>query len=43
MYVMAARLLALAHLELPEVVETGRVLGKGAYGKVVEVKVLGMK
>ena len=40
---MAARLPALAPLELPEVVETGRVLGKGAYGEVVEVKVLGMK
>ena len=40
---MAARLPELAELELPEVVDTGRVLGKGAYGEVVEVKVQGMK
>lgn len=40
---MAARLPALAHLELPEVVKTGRILGKGSYGEVVEVQVHGRK
>ena len=40
---MAARLPALAHLEVPEVVETETELGRGAYGKVVVVKVLGME
>ena len=28
----------LRHYNLPDVMETGRVLGKGAYGKVLEMK-----
>lgn len=33
----------LSHLELREVVETGNLLGKGAYGEVTEVNVRGQK
>lgn len=33
----------LAHLELREVVETGKLLGKGAYGEVIEMNFRGLK
>ena len=33
----------LAHLELSGVVETGRELGKGAYGVVMEIQVRRLK
>ena len=33
----------LEHLTLTDVVETGRKIGAGAYGKVVEVRVNGLK
>ena len=33
----------LEHLTLSDVVETGRKIGAGAYGKVVEVRVSGLK
>lgn len=32
----------LAHLELRGVVETGKILGKGSYGEVVEMSVRGL-
>lgn len=33
----------LDHLKLHEVAETGRVLGKGSYGEVIEMKIGGLK
>lgn len=33
----------LAHLELRGVVETGNLLGKGAYGEVIEMNFRGLK